>query len=139
MENSTSGVIFKETDLMKALYDIQDILERALCPFVVLKETAQSLVEGNGLKGDGVYIGIMKRNITKEALSTIKFYLAQSRNVEIRDDGFDYEWNSVPVHVKFISRTYKFLENQDFKFYMANEYKIPNPFSDYWKARNLVQ
>lgn len=136
----TSGQpLFNDTELMRALYDVQDILERALCPFVLLQDTAQSIKERGYLAGDGVYVGVQKKHVTKQVLSTIKFYLDHSkRGTEIREDGFDYEVNGVPVHVKFITRKYKFLENLDFRFYMANEYRIPNPWDEYYRVRNLV-
>lgn len=127
---------FSDIELMRALYDVQDVLERALCPFVLLGETARSLKETAFLSGDGVYIGVLKKHITKESKSTIQIYLGKH---EIREDGIDYDVNGVPVHVKFITKNYQFFKNQDFTFYMANEYKLPNPFETYWKARYLIQ
>jgi hypothetical protein len=127
---------------MLALYDIQDILERAQCPYVLLKDTARSIVDKQKLEGDGIYIGVMKKDVNETALSTIKFYLTgvrDPRTTELRENGFDYEWNGVPVHVKFIERKYKFFKNPDFRFYMANNYSIPNPFENYWTARFIIK
>lgn len=127
---------------MLALYDIQDILERAQCPYLLLKDTARSIVDNQKLEGDGVYIGVLKKDVNRMALSTIKFYLSGLRTVrtpDVREDGFDYVWNDVPVHVKFIERKYHFFKNPDFAWYMANNYSIPNPFENYWKARGVIK
>lgn len=127
---------------MLALYDIQDILERAQCPYVLLKDTARSIVDKMKLEGDGIYIGVMKKDVNRMALSTIKFYLSgvrDPRTTEVREDGFDYVWNGVPVYVKFIERKYNFFKNPDFAWYMANNYSIPNPFENYWKARFIIK
>lgn len=134
----TSGQVSKEftdIELMKALYDIQDILERALCSFVLLGETARSLKEKEVLQGDGVYLGIMQKHATKQALSTITTYL---KEVHVREDGFDYEFKGVPIHVRFITRDYPFLKYLDFRFYQANQYQIPNPFEAYWEVREQL-
>lgn len=127
---------FTNEQLRLALYDVQDILERALCPFVLLDETAKSLMESEVLKGDGIYIGVEKRYITPEVVSTLKMYL---KDTELTDKGFDYKWNDVPVHVKFIYNKYQFFTNLDFRFYMANQYYLPNPWKEYWKSRSLIQ
>ena len=137
-----NGQHFSDHDLMLALYDIQDILERAMCPYLILGDTARSIVDKGRLEGDGIYVGVEKKSLNKMALSTIQFYLSgvrTPRTLEIREDGFDYIWNDVPVHVKFIGRKYKFFKNPDFKFYMANNYNIPNPFETYWKSRFIVR
>ena len=136
-----TGHSFREDELRNALYDIDDILGRGLCNYVLLMETAKSLVEGEGqnLKGDGIYIGVLKKNITESNMNTFKFYLSESRDPMITDDGFDYTWGGVPVHVKIIKRNYKYFDYPDTRFYMAGEYKIPNPFSEYWKARYLIR
>lgn len=139
---STSGHSFSDHDLMLALYDIQDILERAQCPYLLLKDTARSIIDKQRLEGDGIYIGVLKKDLNKTTMSTIKFYLSGLRAVrtpDVREDGFDYVWNDVPVHVKFIERKYNFFKNPDFRFYMANNYSIPNPFENYWKARTLIK
>lgn len=134
--SSTSGQQeFSDTQLMRALYDVQDILERALCSFVLLGDTARALQKEERLSGDGIYIGVMKKHLTKEAMSTIKVYL---KDGVITEKGIEYTWDDVPVHVVFITQEYPFFENLDFRFYMANEYKIPNPFDDYWKNREGV-
>lgn len=146
-ETLTSGLPskqFSDQELMRALYDVQDILERALCPFVLLGTTAKSVKENGRLEGDGIYIGILKKYATPQVISTVKFYLtyggARKDMPEnpIRDDGFDYDWNGVPIHVKFIEGAYDFFERQDFMFYMASEYKIPNPFEAYWEQREAI-
>lgn len=143
--NGQDSKQFSDPDLMRALYDIQDILERALCPFFVLGDTARSLIDKQQLAGDGIYIGVLRKHVTPQVLSTVKFYLTYGgakKNMPqqpIREDGFDYEWNAIPIHVKFIKGDYEFFKRPDFVFYMANEYQTPNPFNEYWQKRKEIK
>ena len=140
IQSSTNGQPsreFNDIELMRALYDVQDILERALCQYILLGTTAKSLVEGERLTGDGIYLGVLRRYLTKQVMSTMRIYLP--KEFEIREDGFDYKFGDVPIHVKFIDQQYDFFKYLDFRFYMANQYYFPNPFEKYWQARGLIK
>lgn len=141
IKKSSNGLNFSESELRNALYDVDDILGRGLCDYILLHETAKSLVEGEGrnLKGDGIYIGVLKKNVNESNMNTFKFYLKESKDVSIRDNGFEYTWGDVPINVQIIQRHYKYFDFPDKKFYMAGEYNVPNPFSEYWKARYLIR
>lgn len=119
---------------MKALYDIDDILGRSLLPYVVLDVTAKSLreTEPGQLSGDGIYLGIETKYLSKESMNTLKLYFDDSK---LTETGIEYEFNGVPIHVIFITQTYAFLKNPDFRWYMAGEYMMPNPFDEYWQVR----
>ncbi len=127
-----------------ALRDIEDLLQRALCPFILLGQTAKDIVDGTGLTGKRIDIGVERKHMTKQVRGTLEFYLKD----KVKDVGksFDYEPSGVPkyktmprIYVKVIERKWKFLKNKDFKFYMNSEYQIPNPFKNYWKAKGLVR
>lgn len=134
----TTGLKFNENQLRLALYDVQDILERALVPFILLNETAASIRKNMVLTGDKISIGVESKYLTKTARNTIEFYLRKSKNVIMTDKGFTYNFNNVPIEVAYIAREYPFFKNLDFRFYMANEYKVPNPWLEYWNERDKV-
>lgn len=120
--------------LNRALLDVDDIMGRALCPYLVLNETADGVLKEH-LYGNEINIGVEKRYVTKEVRSVFKTYA----KTEIGDHGFQYEFGGIPINVKFIKRKYNFFERPDTKFYLASEYRLPNPFDKYWKARHIVQ
>ena len=125
-------------DLELALLDIDDILGRALCPYFLLKDTAKAICDSKSLSGDGIYIGVLKKNITPEVLSVLKMYVKDDITDKINGSGFSYQFNAVPVKVQFISEDYPFFKHPDSEFYLASEYNIPNPFKDYLALTNFI-
>jgi len=85
--------------------------------------------------GDGVYLMVKDKNLTKEAISTMRIYL---KEVKDPSKSFVYKFEGVPINVQVVKRDYGFLKYPDSKFYLASEYKIPNPFNEYWKVRTSV-
>ena len=135
----TSGVGSKEfthEQLDKALFNVEDIFGRAMCPFLLLGQTAKDVVEELYLSGNHVEVGVEERYLTKGVRSTLKTYI---KNIEFKDEGFVYEVEGVPVKVKFIKKRYPFFKYPDSYFYLAGDYKLPNPFESYWKARFLIR
>lgn len=127
-----------------ALRDIEDILGRALCPFVLLGQTARDIVDGKQLTGNKITVGVESKHLTKEAVGTLKVYLKKDMPTTLKS--FDYEPSGVPkykimprVYVKVIKKRWKFLKNKDYKFHLNTEYLVPNPFKNYWKAKGLVR
>jgi hypothetical protein len=140
MNNPTSGGNghkFSVDELNKALLDIEDKLQRCLLPFVVLDTTAEDIYHERLLGGDKVVVGVEKKHLTKEAIGTLKTLLRDLVPDPIRS--FSYKVDKVPVYIKVINRKYSFLKHKDFKFYYGSEYKVPNPFAQYWKVRGLVR
>lgn len=128
---------FSQEQLDKALLDSFDLMRRILLETtcIVLGETAKCIYENRGLNCDGIDLGIEKRYLGPEVLSTLKDWATQ----EITDNGFTYEVEGVPVRVKFIQRKYHFFKYPDMRFYGPETYKIPNPFSAYYKMRHLIK
>ena len=128
---------FSQEQLDKALLDSFDLMRRVLLEttYFVLGETAKCIYENRGLDSDGIEVGIEKRYIGPEVLSTLKDWATE----DIGDNGFTYEFEGVPVRVKFIKRKYHFFQYPDMRFYGPEVYKLPNPFQNYWKARFLIK
>lgn len=126
---------FSSDQLMKALRDVEDLIERTLCPYLLLGDTALDIKDNLLLHGSKITVGIENKYLTKEALSTLQTLL---KNVEITEKGFTYMVGEVPVQVKFIRKKYGFFKYPDAKMYWGGEYKIPNPFDKYWKSRRII-
>ena len=145
MKTKPNGAIGKEPKAVKAhtpdevdaaLKDVQDVLGRALCPFVILKETAEAMrADTYFLNCQKITLGIQEKHLTKEVESTLRTLVP---NWKRDKDGFRYEYKGVPVEIDVIKKDWKYFKNQDFLFYRAEEYKIPNPFGEYWEARNTI-
>lgn len=137
----TSG--FNPLDVDEALRWVDDTFKRMLCPYVLLGQTARDIVDapptvdGGHLTSNEVEVGVEKKNLTKEVLSTLKVLIP---DIELGKDGnYRFEYSGVPVLIRVIEKKYKYLKTTDIKFYLADEYRIPNPFEDYWKARGLIK
>ena len=122
--------------------DLDDIMERTLLvnSFLILGDTGKAMYEHKDLSGSGLEVGIEQRYLTKEVMSTFRTYRPQA---EFTDGGMTYisefEKCDVPISIKFIQQNYNFFPHPDTVFYLAGNYKIPNPFEKYLKARWLIR
>ena len=133
--NGTNGVKFNEFELTTALHAVEDLMERVLVKFVVLGDTSKAMFDGADLYGDKIEIGIFKNDLVKFVRSTLN---ALVKDIEWTDKGFTFKVNNIPVKVKIISKSYKFFEHPDFRFYRTGQYEFANPFESYWKSRHFV-
>ena len=95
------------------------------------------MVAEKDLEADKIEIGVLKKHITKEAWSTITTFMGDQ--IELSDGGFSYVVADIPIEVKIIKKKFKVLVNPDTKFYMASEYRIPNPFKKYLKIKQFIK
>lgn len=128
--------MFEHDKLNLALFDIEDLFDRALCPFYLLGNTAKDVHEEKYLYGEAIEVGVEKKNLTESVMNILKMYINEDC---FTDTGVEYIHDGVPVKVKFIKNKYKFLNNPEKKIYIAEFYNIPNPFADYWKVRKLIK
>ena len=136
IQDGQSGKEFSEEELHEALLNVEDLMESTATPYLLLDVTAHAIYNEMPLNGKKIIIGVLKKYITRDVILTIKSCLP---NIDIQDNGFHYMVGKIPIYVKFIRNRYKFFQNPDFRFYMAGEYYIPNPFDDYWGARFLIR
>ena len=135
-ENNTKE--YSVDALNKALFDFEDLMERSLCPFLVLGGTAIDIKEGFKLRGNKVEVGVRSLCLTDMVLSTIKTYKGLDVDRD-NDKEINYEVDGVPVTCKIIHRKYKFFENPQMVFYWGGDYQLPNPMVDYLKARYIIK
>lgn len=134
-------------ELDKALLYIDDLLDRAVCPFMVGGLTARCVMEqepsldGRKLRGRKIEILIRKRHLTKEVLSSLKTHpiSGKERTFKETDTGYYIEHENVPIEIRVIKTNYSFLQNPDRSFYMVMDLGIPNPFKQYWKVRGVLK
>lgn len=146
--------------LNQAMQELTDIFERAVCQFVLLDETARSIVKDGKVKGKRLDIGVKWNHLTVEVLSTLNSVLT-----ELKLFGDDYfaiaekSWgtrkfepvrdklkgllfttpNGTEVKVKILRRDNKCLNNLDNIVYNFDDFLIPNPFDHYYKVRGLLR
>jgi len=122
--------------LDNTLLHVQLVLERSAMPFVLLGETARSVVEDGSIGGKKIEVGVEKKYATKSSISLLKM---QEPRIEETESGYRFTRHDVPVEINIIKRKYKFMKNPSLIFYWVENYYLPNPFKAYWKVRSFVK
>jgi hypothetical protein len=135
---------FSEQELRDALFQLEDVMDRALLGLSMIahKDTAKAMKDATDLYGDGIDFMVEAKYINENTIGVLKSIRDSEHLIpagtEITDKGFEYEYRGVPIRVKFIHRSYPWFKNLDGVFYATGNYKVPNPFENYWKARHIV-
>lgn len=135
---SASKNTYKYPSTEPALYYLEDVFSRAVCPFILLGQTAKNIKEN--LDQDShttIEIGVKKNDLTQYAFSTLKTYFPSE--AVYTDKKITFEWQGTPITIKIIHKKWKFLKNLDQVFYKLTYFRIPNPFNKYWKSRGLIR
>ena len=127
---------FSHEQLLFAMRDVLDLMERCQVFGFVLGEVARAAWDGATLSGDKVIFGIKKGEYTRLTKEIIR---STRPGAVIEDNEARYLVNEVPVIIKVINRDYEFLKNLDKRDYHYDQYLFPNPFEKYYKARFIVQ
>lgn len=131
MKKSTSK--YPHLDLLQTLFYMEDVLDRAQVPFLVLKDTAKSVYEESDLK-EPIHIGIMRKHLMKANVSTLKSLL----NGANFDDGkLTVIHNNIPIYIDIIDMNLSFFKYPDFKFYYITQFRLPNPFPNYYRMKDV--
>lgn len=116
----------------KALLFIEDQLNRSMLDFVLIAKTAKEVVGDVPELTVPIKIGILKKNWTQSGVSILKMLIPYA---EFTERKVTLEHEGVPIEIKIIHGKYKNLQNPDFVFYSVTEFKIPNPFKNYYLYR----
>ena len=128
---------FQQFDIDEALLYIDDILDRCLCPYFLLDELAKAVFENqHGFELSEVTLGIRDKYLTKTVKSII---LMMNKDIKIRENTIALTHNKVPIVIWRIHNDIDVFRNPDTKFYSILNVKIPNPFKEYWKKRDLIK
>lgn len=120
-----------EEKVSKALQRGEYLLESASLPVIVIGDTAKRMYKHEKLNVDTVEFGIKHDSLSKYALSTLKMMGGENWSE------FDHE--GVKVKLNVIIDDKGFLERPDQASFWGGWYQIPNPFDEYWKARETVK
>ena len=116
-----------------------------MCPFILLGDTARGVIEREKIEGKEIYTGVRKNDYTESVQSMLR---TLASNVDVRlgiedyqknEDSFTWKFKGVPIIVKLIKEKYGFFENPDHKWFFWDNFRIPNPFNEYWKVRDQIQ
>lgn len=120
--------------------DIYDLGERIQYFPILLGEVARQVRENQDIlmdiklyEGDVIEWGLPKKQVTPEVISFFKMW-----NFKENDKGFEYTFEHIPVQIVVFGGDYKFLNNTDTKFYKVDEYRLPNPWDEYWENRAII-
>ena len=136
---------FTKDQLDTALRAMWDLLE--YCEWTPTHETAKGIKDGE-LYGDKITGQIHKRFMVdehNEFRSSIKTMLdawVHSKFIpsyEWTDEKISWVYEGVPCELAILQRRYKFFDNLDFAYYNYDDFKMPNPFEKYFKARFIVR
>lgn len=121
-----------------ALYYTEDLLNRAFIQFVLLGDTAKTLIEGFHTDLDGqIDIGILNKDYTESGKRVLLSVLPRDSKVTKKEISFVY--GEIPVKIKIIHKNYQFFEHPEHIIHKISDFCVPNPFDRYYKSRNLIQ
>lgn len=130
------------------MLDVENIMYRAMMPFIVAGEVGSQLKSANELRLEApkVEILIRRRNLNDSYFGIMKQFLPSNARYKYKDDLADkdhlrrieYEYKGVPVEIRIIHKDYAFLDNPESVFYRTTEFLVPNPFERYWKVRGVL-
>ena len=146
--------------IIKALRDLDDVMGRCSGSldrsYLLLGELGKLAKEDyhidprEKIEIDKVEVGIEKRYLTPEALSTLQSYLPLHARFDgepmgegelLKERGLNLGisyFNHLPIEVKVINKKWGFFKFPETKFWMYDDYQLPNPWDKYWKARFLI-
>ena len=123
--------------LDKALDYVYDILDRSSTSYMLLGDTAYSIIYNTHPKYQKIYLGIKQNDLTEFSKRILELTVPGAVN-----DGHKIKFNSpegVPIEIRIITKDYPFFKNPDTILFRADAYHIPNPFETYWKIYRLIQ
>lgn len=132
MMDGGDGKRLTSSNLNLAFMDMEDLLQRCLLPFILLGNTAKSALKGKLLTNE-IQVGVKENELTKQAISTLK---TLEKDIVETEKGYTYTKNGIKINILKLDQNNRFYQNPDAFFYQGSEYLIPNPFHEYWEARN---
>jgi len=133
-------------ELDKALDYAWDIFNRAGVPICLLNEAARQLKDGEKLHQlEFIDIAVLDKHVRESGQKMLKTVIegpwrVPNMNYKISKDLIEFfSEDGVPIKAKIIKKNTKYFENPDTVFYLAGEYRIPNSFKAYWKARKRIK
>lgn len=127
---------YTHPELHDALLFIQDMFERSKIEFFLLGDTAKAILSTDlpEFKMDMIHVGVKRQHWNTAGQSIFKSLLGLEHADYLEDEnGLIIYSKGVMIQVDIFDEQLPFLEYLDSKFYMASEFKIPNPIDSYIK------
>jgi hypothetical protein len=130
---------FDTHELMDALLKLQENMERAATPFIVLGDIAISMQGYSDLplESEGIKVALKRKDMHEPYMSILKDVLPKTANWSDKKITYEHT-NGVPITIKIIDKNYGCLRNPDKNFYMAYDFNLPNPMEEYVKIRGFI-
>lgn len=130
--------LYNHEQLKEALFNLEEIMLRAMGKFVLLGKTAQKVYSDKPLIGDKIHAGMLRRHLTTQFKSILETLPIFVEDLQIDDDLIAFKSKGVPVHIEVIDDDKGFLQNPDYRFYDILNLPVPNPFDKYWLERESI-
>lgn len=115
--------------LLKALYWMFDVMDRALINFYVVGETGECIRNKKDLTGTRVMVAVRKNDWESGARRIADAF---APNFVDNGETVDYEYEGVPVRL-FVLPDSTTLTNHDTVIYNSEYFKLPNPYEQFKK------
>ncbi len=142
MTNDGTSTEWREEDVMTAVRDIVDMGEKCMLYFIALGDFAKAVHNHQAsFYTDKLELAMPINSLTPEIKSLFRTW-----GFEETKYGYKYyftpptKWSiKIPVEIHVYKRHYQFFDNPDKGWVGVDDFRIPNPFDSYWKARFLIQ
>jgi hypothetical protein len=130
-------VPFTHQQILDALYYLEDMMDRTNIPFFLLEGAAKQVSDNVPyLSLNQIDAGIEEKNLQITGIGTLKMVFPK---LEIDQNTVSFEYHGVPIVIWIVHKNWKFFQNPDTVFYSTCNFRIPNPFKNYWKSRFLIK
>lgn len=124
-----------QDERIAALYNLYDIMELAMIPYCLATETAYSVIHDKDLP-DTIKAVVHISEASKEALERIEHWVPEcdiKRKLGKYLSSVQWDYMGTPIHIVF-TESKEFIEHPDKKVFGVEQFPLPNPFDEYWKA-----
>jgi len=133
IETKTTGIkskSFSHQQLLDALYYIDDVLSRGAIPYFVIKETAESIIRGGELSGDGIYLGVRYTDWISSGMDIVSL-VADAKDISKKL--IEYDHLGVPITIEIFKKNHSCIESTDPLPYAMEYFYVPNPYQTFKK------
>jgi hypothetical protein len=120
--------------LLKALYWVFDLFDRALINFFLVGKTAECVVFKKQLEGDCIEVGVRHNEWKSGSLRIIEaFALADKVDKKYAL----YTYNNIPIIVHILE-DHPTITSPDMVLYQSEYFRIPNPYKEFLEVKNTL-
>lgn len=136
----SSKKYYTHDQIFEALQETDERLERCQLNYFLLEDLAQQVFLGSPqFKNlEEITLGVRERDWTTLSKSLMRSI--GLKDLMIEEDSIEFKnLNGVPTVIWIIHRNYEFFKRPDLVWHSYTQFRVPNPFAKYWKARFLIK